>query len=403
MKHNPIHIFSWSLYDFANTIFAMNVVSFNFALWVTETHGADDLYYSLALSISTLVVALLVPLLGAISDRYKRRIPYLRGYTFGCVLFTILIGVAPNVTAGLIFFSIANSCFQIAIVFYDALLPQIAQKKWIGRISGIGVSLGYMGAIVGLVLIKPYVQQGGYQAAFIPSALCFLVFALPCILLIPDLSTGPARIRGIDLVRAWQKVRVTFRHARAHSNFLYFLLASFFFMNAINTIIFFMSIYVKKVVGFTIHDITLFLITSTSFAMGGAFVSGLLTDRIGALKTLKGVLLIWLLSTLCAIFAQSQLTMWFVGPLIGIALGSTWVASRTLVIKLAPPDKIGEFFGLVSLSGRFSSIIGPLVWGVTTWWLSSLGILRYRIALGMMLLFLVIGLAILRKVRVVEA
>ena len=91
-----LQTFSWSLYDFANTIFAMNVVSFNFALWVTETHGTDDLYYSIALSLSTLVVAVLVPLLGAISDRYKRRIPYLRGYTLGCVVFTMLLGIEPT-------------------------------------------------------------------------------------------------------------------------------------------------------------------------------------------------------------------------------------------------------------------------------------------------------------------
>ncbi|MBI2870950.1 MAG: MFS transporter [Candidatus Omnitrophica bacterium] len=402
MKHPRLSILAWSLYDFANTIFAMNVVSYNFALWITDTHGTDDLAYSLALSISTAVVALAVPLLGAISDRYDRRMPYLRGYTLGCVLFTMLLGTVKHASTALIFFSIANACFQISNIFYNALIPQISTKGRMGRMSGIGTGTGYIGAIIGLIIVKPFKDVGGYQAAFIPTALCLLLFALPCLILIRDPSSGPARVTPRDFVRGWKKVSQTFRDARKYSSFFLLLLSSFLVLNAINTIIAFMSVYAQKVVGFTDENIFFFMIICTLFAVVASFVFGFVSDRLGALRTLKWTLGVWILAVVGGIFATTQAALWMIGPLVGIALAGTWVTSRVVVAELAPRRKTGEFFGLFGLAGRFSAILGPLVWGVTTWLFSSLGVMRYRIALGAMLVFILLGLRILRRVRMPE-
>jgi len=399
MKVNrKLTIFSWSMYDFANTIFAMNVISLYFALWVTVDMKGEDILYSWALSGSMLLAAIFSPIMGAISDRLGRRMPFLIFFTLICCTFTAFIGLANKLVLGLLFFAIANFCYQTAAIFYNALLPEISGKGQTGRVSGYGVSLGYCGTITGLLLVRPFVLKYGRQGAFIPTAVLFLLFSLPCFLFVKDRlveRVGKFEIRIIDNFR---KIKETLIHIREYPGLFNFLIAAFMALNAINTLMIFMSVYTKKVMGFTNSEIITFYIVSTVFAILGSFVTGFITDRFGSKRILSIILGLWCISILLAAISFNKTAFWVVGPLVGICLGATWTSARVLVIDLSPPQMIGEVFGFYGLVGKSASIIGPLIWGLCVWGFGFLGILKYRLAILSLLLFLGMGFIILQKV-----
>lgn len=386
------------MYDFANTIFAMNVISLYFVLWVTVDMKGGDILYSWVLSGSMLLAAISSPIMGAVSDRLGRRMPFLIAFTLICCVFTALIGVANKLFLGLLFFAIANFCYQIAAIFYNALLPQVSDKGQIGRISGYGTALGYCGTIAGLLLVRPIVLKYGRQAAFIPTAVLFILFSLPCFLFVKDRSVNKKNKFELQIRKTFRKIKETFVHIRKYPGLFNFLIASFIALNAINSIIIFMSVYTKKVIGFTDTEITNFYIVSTIFAILGSFITGFITDRLGSKRTLSIVLGLWCISVFLAAISFSKTVFWIVGPLTGICLGATWTSARALVVDLSPPQIVGEVFGFYGLTGRSAAIIGPLIWGLTVWVFGFLGILKYRLAIFSLLLFLGLGYYFLRKV-----
>jgi len=398
MLNRKLTIFSWSMYDFANTIFAMNVISLYFALWVTVDMKGEDILYSWALSGSMLLAAFCSPILGTVSDRLGRRMPFLMFFTLICCVFTALIGLINKLVLGLIFFAIANFCYQSAAIFYNALLPQVSEKGRIGRVSGYGTSLGYCGTIAGLLLVRPFVLKMGRQAAFVPTAIFFLLFALPCFLFVKDRLANKRDKPDFQIRGTFKKIKETFVNIKKYPGLFNFLVAAFIALNAVNTIIVFMSIYTKKVIGFTDPEIITFYIVSTVFAILSSFVTGFITDRFGSKRTLSIVLGLWCISTLLAAISFSQTIFWIVGPLIGICLGATWTSARALIVDLSPPEMVGEVFGFYGLVGKSASIIGPLIWGLCVWAFGFLGILKYRLAILSLLLFLGLGFIILQKV-----
>jgi len=398
LVNKKLVIFSWSMYDFANTIFAMNVISLYFVLWVTVDMKGGDILYSWVLSGSMLLAAISSPIMGAVSDRLGRRMPFLIAFTVICCVFTALIGVANKLFLGLLFFAIANFCYQIAAIFYNALLPQVSDKGQIGRISGYGTALGYCGTIAGLLLVRPIVLKYGRQTAFIPTAVLFILFSLPCFLFVKDRSVNKKNKFELQIRETFRKIKETFVHIRKYPGLFNFLIASFIALNAINSIIIFMSVYTKKVIGFTDTEITNFYIVSTIFAVLGSFITGFITDRLGSKRTLSIVLGLWCISVFLAAISFSKTVFWIVGPLTGICLGATWTSARALVVDLSPPQIVGEVFGFYGLTGRSAAIIGPLIWGLTVWVFGFLGILKYRLAIFSLLLFLGLGYHFLRKV-----
>ncbi|MFH0913409.1 MAG: MFS transporter, partial [Candidatus Omnitrophota bacterium] len=179
-------ILSWALYDLANQFFALNVISLYFVRWLTIERQSPEILYSIAFVISTFFVAVSAPILGAISDITARRKPFLIYLTLLSIIFTMVLGVSKNIFLGLLFFIIANFGCQTAIVFYNALMVNIAPRGKIGLVSGFGKMMGYSGAVLALYLIKPIVLERGYQATFFPTGILFLIFSLPCLLFIKD-------------------------------------------------------------------------------------------------------------------------------------------------------------------------------------------------------------------------
>jgi len=387
-------ILAWALYDFAITIFSMNVISRYFGLWVTETMGGSDLRYSITFAVSMGAAALAMPLIGAWADRTGHAAWYLRAATFTGVDCTAALGVASSLGAGLCLFAVANGAVQIGGFLYDALLPVVSRGRRTGIVSGIGVACGYLGSLTGLIVVQPFVARGGYQAAFLPSAMLLLAAALPCLWLVRGeqtaAATRPAR----------PSLRESVRTLRAHPDWQRFLIASFLCINAINAVIMFMAVYARRLAGLTDPELDRLLLLSTVCALAGAVGAGWLAHRLGACRSLELVFAAWCAALLVAVIAPHRAVLWGLGPLIGVALGATWTIARTVVAALAPPDRAGEFFGMYGMVGRAASNIGPLLWGhiVAAWpgdpaW-------RDRAAMGSLLLLMAAGWAVFRGVRV---
>lgn len=378
-------------------MFSANIISLYFALWVTIDKKAEDIVYSIALSVSMILAAVLEPILGTISDIYKKRMPFLVLFTVQCCIFTALMGITQNLSTGLLLFCFANLGFQLAAIFYNALLFNISRNENLGKISGLGVGLGYLGALIGVMMVKPFALRYGYSGAFIPTAVLFLVFSLPCFLWVREAQGEKTGHMELDIGRIFLRLKDTFINSKKYPGLLSFLFASFIFLNAINTVIIFMSVYAKKAIGFSDSEVINFFAFSTTVAIIGSFLSGFLTDRLGARRVLNLSLGIWVIGLALASASFSKIAFWCVGPLIGIALASTWTSSRALAIRLCPQEKLGEIFGLFGVVGKSAAIIGPIVWGVSLLVFEPLGIIRYRIAILIQTLFILSGWWILRR------
>ena len=376
----------------------MNIITLYFPLWVTVDKGGEDIVYSCALSLSMVMVALSMPLLGGLSDRMGRRMPFLIGLTLLSVFFTALIGACNHLTLGLIFFVLANYGYHAALVPYDALLPQVSRGFSVGKVAGIGVALGYVGAIAGIVMVKPFVTEAGRASSFIPTAFLFLVFSLPCFFFVKEERKKMATIRWRTMKEEFTHIKETLSQTKKYPGLLPFLIANFLYCDAVNTVIAFMAVYAHQVAGFDDAMIRNLLIVSTVFAAIGSLIFGWITDRWGAKRTLTAVLYLWIVTLVAAIASFSPWTFWLVGFLVGCALGGTWVSARALVLDLSPPEKIGEIYGLYNMGGKFGFILGPLVWGFVVLVFEDLNTIKYRIAVGSLLLFLLAGLYLLKKV-----
>ena len=416
----------WILFDFANTIFSLNILSLYFALWVTsDLHGGEYLYTP-AFSLSMVAVALVSPVLGNLADRYGNK-KFLILFTLLCVGATASLSLSREVLPALALFVVANFSYQIGLVFYNSLLPTVSTPENQGRVSGLGISLGYVGAILGMYLIYPFVEPAVYgklptwlQAfvgpllvqdltlatgthrvnAFLPSAILFLVFSFPLFLGVREHPR--VRIRrseGPVLREIW----ATLRSLRGQRDLALFLLANFLYLDVIHTVILVMAIYAEKAIGFSSQGaINLLIATSTVAAILASYIWGWLCDR----RPLKGVML-WVLGTwigtlILALGITSQREFYAVGVLAGAGLGGVWVVSRLCLLALAPPDRIGEYFGLYGVTGKVAAVVGPLVWSGMLLLFSSREDLKYRAAIAALLLLLGMALVIFSRVRIPE-
>lgn len=402
---------SWAMYDFANTIFSMNVATLYFSVWLIDDLGASSTVYALGNGLSSLLVVLSVPVLGALSDARRRRKPWVVGFTLAACIACAAIGVLgqqlpivgegtsggvlpagwqPNVgTFGwvLLAFVIANYCYQAAQPFYNAMLPDLVPPAERGRLSGIGTAVGYVGTIVGLLLVVPFFNgafpllgavpatvldalrsavpftaPGGRVSTFVPTALLFFLFSLPLFFFCRDRYPRAGRV---EWRQAFTNVAQTLRAAREHKGALPFILASFLYQDAIGTIVSFMALYAVKAMGFAKGAETTLFLVLTIPAIFGSYIAGRLVDRFGARRTLIVTIIAWIVLLLAMILAPSQQAFWIVGLFIGLIFGAVPTAERPMLLSLVPEKEAGRFFSLMLLSSRAAAIAGPLIWGLT--------------------------------------
>jgi UMF1 family MFS transporter len=393
----------WALYDLANQFFALNIVSLYFPRWLTLEKKAPEIIYSIAFGISIFFVALLAPILGVISDikgLHKRFLVY---FTVLSIAFTLALGLTPNILWCLIFFAIANFGCQEAVVFYNSLMVKIAPKNRIGLVSGLGKMFGYIGAVLALYLAKPVILRVGYQPVFILTGLAFLIFSLPIILFVKEepIETDvsiKSLLTKANLRQIFRRLKTTLFDSYKHPGLYNFFKAMFLCLCAVNTIILFMSVYATKAFGLTEAQIIDLIMFSTIFAIAGSIFSGFISDIIGHIKAMNAVFMLWIVSFLAATLLKAPFH-WVIGALVGTSLGSTWVISRALAIKLVPEEQIGEIFGLFNVVGYISGIIGPLLWGLILLYLSSWGERGYRLACLLLIAFVASGFIFLLKLN----
>ena len=382
-------IISWALYDLANTLFSFNIVSIHFALWVINDMGGSDSNYGYANAISMLLVLVTAPMLGAMSDKAKRRIPFLIVTTCCCVFFTFFLGEG-SLSTSLVIFVVANYMFQSGLIFYDALLGTISTDQNRGKVGAFGVGLGYVGSLIGAVSGLILLDTIGRVGIFKVTAILFLIFAIPCFVFVKERGAGPFQIGFRTLIGSAAQTRKTFARTRTFPGLSRFLIGRVFYADAVNTLIIFMGIYVTNELGFSDAQVQIILATSILAAILGSFAWGFIVDSIGPKKSLNLVLYLWMI-VLVGISAVPLLSLpsnsiWIIAPLSGIALGGTWCADRPYLVRLVPPKYIGEFFGIYSMVGRFASVIGPVLWVLIA---DTLGLGRPVAVLGLLVLVVI--------------
>ncbi len=419
--------FAWAMYDFANTIFSMNIVTFFFSPWIIITLGVEDIWFSLAYSISMIAVALTMPSLGRKADQTAGKVRGLRSYTLLCVLFTVFLSLSAishlslTITAALALFcfACANYYYEGGITFYNALLSDVSNTDNVGKVSGIGVGVGYVGAIAGLWLVAPFTDgslspsMSGREYAFLPTAVFFLIFALPAFFWIKEREHARSSTAAGESY--FRRMSLTLKETRDYPGVLRFLISDFLVEDAIATTIVFMAVYAEAVVGFAENDRRILFLSSTAFAFAGSFLFGWLADRIRAKNALLIALIGWVSVLAIGVGVTGKSVLYVIGALVGMFLGAVWTTARPLLNSLVPEEKLGQFYGLYSLSGRSAATVGPLIWGFVALLgkqdmplgraalsiLSALGIeateglkatIHYRLALASLLIAMLAGL-----------
>jgi len=404
----------WILYDLANTVFAMGVVSTTFPLWVRDQVGADqaDRVHGLVTSLSMALIFVLSPLVGAMTDRARRRLPFLVVSTLACVLCTATLG-RFGVLVTMLAYVLGNAFYQAGLQFYDSLLPAVSTPENRGRIGGLGVGIGYFGSFLALALTGLAAAEGwGREVVFLALALAFLAFAWPCFVFVAETpNPRPTSVWSVSEILAGLRGTLSaLRDTDAHPGLLRFLIGRIFYTDAINTVIATMTLFAVNVMVRAEHapqaaegKARVVMLLAVVFAIVGGMVWGRLVDRHGPRKVLDWVLGLWLVTLLSAAllgwFAMPSAVLFLVGVLAGLALGGTWAADRPLMLELTPSARLGEFYGLYGMVGRFAAVIGPLLWSGLTALSIGFGMSPLRaqaVAIAALLLLVLVGRQILR-------
>lgn len=402
-------IFWWSLFDFANSIVIINLGLY-FSQWLVIEKGISAFWYNFMDVLATILLLLTIPIIGLISDRLNKRVLFMKLTAIPIVVFTFLIGFFGKtfegiwpVLASILFFLLIIYFYQLSLLFYHTMLGTLAQKKKYGRISGVGLAAGWLGAIVGLLIILPFVNVGGRINAFIPSALIFGVLVAISLVFLKEPKTAYKKQKRINFKDAYKNVIKDIKFFGKKPDILYFLVAYWLFIDAILTIQDNFPLYLEIVL--KIPDTQKVFLGALLMLMAavGALVIGKMGDKIGHKKMLTAVILGWI--AVLVLFLQASI-LWHLiiaVSLIGILFGGTWATTRALYLMIIPKKKRGEYFGFYACSERFASIIGPLIWGGIVAGLTMLGPLRYKVAVVSMILLIGLSLIFLRKVRIISA
>lgn len=376
--------FAWCLFDWANSPYTTLVVTFVYSAYFAQQFAPDVVtgtaWWSRAVAIAGLAVAILAPLLGAMADQSGRRLRFLAVTTTVCVLATgALTFVAPgtrgDALVALALFVLADIGFELGMLFYNALLPTIAAPEKLGRVSGYGWALGYAGGLVALVLaLVGFVQTEqpwfgiSREAGFNIRAICLLVavwlsiFSLPLFLTLRDaprqiLSHVPSAFRGVIAEG---------RRLLQYKDAALFLLARLIFNDGLVTVFAFGGIYAAGTFGMTLADVIKFGIAINVAAGAGALLFGFVDDRIGGKRTVLVSCAALAAATALAVWAPTRGWFWVSGILIGVFAGPNQSASRSLMARFAPRGNENEFFGFFAFSGRLTAFAGPALLGVAT-------------------------------------
>lgn len=413
-KRSIIAIAAWCLYDWACSSFSIVVTTFIFATYFTTKVAQDPILgtyqWANAMSIAGLIIAFSSPLFGAIADHggYHKR--WLFFFTMIAIIFTALLWFAyptPQAVWFTLFCVVISTVgYEVAQVFYNAFLPTLAPKKYLGRISGWGWGSGYLGGILALTIaLVVFIRTnmlGLNTAAAEQVRICgpfvaiwYTVFALPLFFFVPNLVVAkkplPQAIKAgvIEILR-------TLRKLREEKNIFLYLLAHMIYADGLNTLFAFGGIYAAGTYGLSFQEVLLFGITMNITAGIGASLLAWVDDYLGSKPTILMSLACLFFLSLPLLFLQHKYMFWAMALIVAVFVGPVQSASRSLMVHLMSKRKMSaEMFGLYALSGKVTAFVGPWLLGLVTLHFHS-----QRVGMATVLVFFAVGGALLIPVKV---
>lgn len=398
---NKKQIISWCLFDFANSSYSAVIAAVIFPVYyarviVGGNSGEGDLWWGRAISLSMFVVALSSPFLGGIADYAGLRKKLLGAYTAVCIAAVACFStLTPGaVITGFLLIVFANIGMEGGLVFYNSFLPRIAPADHQGRVSSWGFGVGYAGSILSLLIALPLARTGHYGLIWPVTAAFFAVFSMPAFLFLPRdqnaryLTASQAAVMGFK--NAWSTLSEIWRRREPRK----FLIAYLIYEDGVNTVIVFSSLFAAVTFGFSQGElIGLYLVVQVT-ALAGAFLLSKPMDTRGPKKIVSASLLLWALVAVLAFFVSTKGQFWVVACIAGMGLGSVQAGTRAFYTQFIPHEKEAEYFGVYSLVGKSSAILGPLVFGEVS---SAFG--SQRPAILSVAAFFITGLILLSRVK----
>lgn len=397
-------ILSWSMYDFANQPFTNIIVTFIYSAFFTkiiaENEQIGTTLWTNAIAISAVIVALLSPILGAIADNGGYRKFFLIFFTWICAVFSILLFFPKegDVFMALSFFILANVSFEMGTVFCNSYLADFTDKENIGKISGFAWGLGFFGGLIALSLslfLFPEMSPADVRKINILVGIWFLIFSIPTFLFVRDRKKK--KFKKVYISKAFISLKNSLVEISNYKIVFQFLIARLFYNDALITIFALGGIYAVSSLNFSFSEVMTLGIVLNVAAGLGSFLFGYIEDIIGVKKTITITLIVLICATLLAILAPEtnlpKELFWFSGILIGLMIGPNQSCSRSLMSKITPKNKLNEFFGFFAFSGKATSFIGPLLFGLISAFYSQ------QIALWIVVFLFVIGLFLFNRIN----
>lgn len=394
------NVLAWCLFDFANSSFSAVIAAVVFPVYYTahivgNDSGQGDLWWGRAIAASMAIVAVSSPFLGGIADYagIKKRLLIL--YTALCIAavasFTVLR--QGMVVEGFFLIVLATVGLEGGTVFYNAFLPEIAGPQQQGRVSAWGFAIGYAGSILSLLIALALIENGVLVFVWPMVALFFGIFSLPAFLILPRDSGGGAGIRSAA-VNGFRQSMVQLRRIVQNRDQRRFLLAFLIYEDGVNTVIVFSSVFAATTLGFAPRELVLLYLVVQVTALAGAFALARPIDVWGPKRVVLLSLCLWTTVAVAAFFITSKAHFFFVASCAGLGLGTIQAASRAFYVQFIPPGKSSEYFGVYSMVGKTSAVLGPLIFGYLSTAFNS-----QRPAVLAISSFFVAGLAIVMTVR----
>lgn len=408
-------IFSWAMYDFANSGYTTVVLTAIFNAYFVavvagsggDRDGSATLLWTLATSVANGLILLTAPVVGAIADAHAWKKRFLIFTTVGCAGSTALLALAGpgDVAWAMTWVIVSAFMFGSGENLIAAFLPEIATQERMGRISGYGWTLGYFGGLLVLGICLEYVMtakaHGDSAAHYVPVTLlitagAFALASLPTFLWLRERAVPVPLPAGMGYVRAgFSRLRRTWNEAHRFQDLARFLVTLALYQCGVYTVIVLAAVYAQEVMGFsTVDNIVLILLVNFT-AAAGAFIFGHVQDRLGSVRTLAITLLLWIGAILVAYFATERALFWFAANLIGLAMGSSQSAGRAVIGLFTPPERSAEFFGLWGFATKLAAIVGPLSYGLIAY--ATQG--NQRFAVLVTLVYFIAGLGMLLSVN----
>ena len=359
-------LYSWLLFDLANTVYAFVIPGLYFSVWLVSEQGWTDQALGLATSGAMVIVALTGPWVGARSDGAQGKKPLLFITTAICIVATFLLGTF-NVNISVLLFIISLIGFNLGSVVYDALLVSVSNENNRGKISGMGVAFGYMGSLIGFG-VASLLQEFGYSYVeiFRSVAILFLLFSIPAFLFIEEKKFNIDKV-SVKFRESLYIVVKSWRHSREYKGLTRFLIGRFFYADAINTLISgLLAVYLVEEAGLTAEDSQNLLALAIIISIIGGYVYGKAGDKYGPRKCTLFSLGCWMVSLIIAVISTEFDIDWLIyvtGVIGGFNIGGIFAVDRVFMTRLSPKEHLGEFYGLYSTVGRFATIVGPILWG----------------------------------------